>query len=112
MYLVAIDDEHVDKLIASSPYYSAYTVPADTYSMPEDVQTVAVAAVVLVRDDVSEDSVYTFVSTIFNNIDAISQQHGKGAELSIEFASSMTSVPYHPGAAKYFAEHDIEVATK
>ena len=112
VYLVAIDDEHVDKLIASSPYYSAYTVPADTYSMPEDVQTVAVAAVVLVRDDVSEDSVYTFVSTIFNNIDAISQQHGKGAELSIEFASSMTSVPYHPGAAKYFAEHDIEVATK
>ena len=45
VYLVAIDDEHVDKLIAASPYYSAYTVTADTYGMPEDVQTVAVAAV-------------------------------------------------------------------
>ena len=39
-------------------------------------------------------------------------QHGKGAELSLEFASSMTSVPYHPGAAKYFAEKGFEVATK
>ena len=112
VYLVAIDDEHVDKLIAASPYYSAYTVTADTYGMPEDVQTVAVAAVVLVRDDVSDDAVYTFVSTIFNNIDAISEQHGKGAELNLDFAASMTSVPYHPGAAKYFAEQGLEVATK
>ncbi len=112
VYLVAIDDEHVDKLIAASPYYSAYTVTADTYGMPEDVQTVAVAAVVLVRDDVSDDAVYTFVSTIFNNIDAIAEQHGKGAELNVEFAANMTSVPYHPGAAKYFAEQGLEVATK
>lgn len=102
----------MDKLLASSPYYSAYTIAADVYGTPEDVQTVAVAAVVLVRDDVSDDDVYTFVSTIFDNIDAISEQHGKGAELSLEFASSMTSVPYHPGAAKYFAEKGFEVATK
>ena len=112
VYLVSIDDEHMDKLLSSSPYYSAYTIAADVYGTPEDVQTVAVAAVVLVRDDVSDDDVYTFVSTIFDNIDAISEQHGKGAELSLEFASSMTSVPYHPGAAKYFAEKGFEVATK
>ena len=112
VYLVSIDDEHMDTLLASSPYYSAYTIAADVYGTPEDVQTVAVAAVVLVRDDVSDDDVYTFVSTIFDNIDAISEQHGKGAELSLEFASSMTSVPYHPGAAKYFAEKGFEVATK
>ena len=112
VYLVSIDDEHMDKLLASSPYYSAYTIAADVYGTPEDIQTVAVAAVVLVRDDVSDDDVYTFVSTIFDNIDAISEQHGKGAELSLEFASSMTSVPYHPGAAKYFAEKGFEVATK
>ena len=112
VYLVSIDDEHMDKLLSSSPYYSAYTIAADVYGTPGDVQTVAVAAVVLVRDDVSDDDVYTFVSTIFDNIGAISEQHGKGAELSLEFASSMTSVPYHPGAAKYFAEKGFEVATK
>ena len=112
VYLVSIDDEHMDKLLASSPYYSAHPIAADVYGTPEAVQTAAVAAVVLVRDDVSDDDVYTFVSTIFDNIDAISEQHGKGAELSLEFASSITSVPYHPGAAKYFAEKGFEVATK
>lgn len=110
VYLVSIDDEHIDDLLAKSPYYTAYTVPADTYGMPEDVQTVAVAAVVLARNDVSEDAVYTFTSTIFDNIDAIAEQHGKGAELSLEFASSITDVPYHPGAAKYFAEKGFDVA--
>ena len=110
VYLVSIDDKHIDDLLAKSPYYTAYTVPADTYGMPEDVQTVAVAAVVLARNDVSEDAIYTFTSTIFDNIDAIAEQHGKGAELSLEFASSITDVPYHPGAAKYFAEKGFDVA--
>lgn len=110
VYLVSIDDEHADKLVAASPYYTKYTVTADTYGLPEDATTVAIAAVVLARNDVSEDAVYDFVSTVFNNIDAISEQHGKGAELSLEFASSITDVPYHPGAAKYFAEKGITVA--
>lgn len=110
VYLVSIDDEHMDTLLASSPYYARSTISADTYGTPDDIQTVAVAAVVLVRDDVSEDAVYKFVSTIFENSGSI--QHGKAEELSVEFGSSITAVPYHPGAAKYFAEKGIEVATK
>ena len=109
VYLVSIDDEHIDQLLALSPYYSKYTVPAATYGMPDDASTVAVAAVVLARNDVSDDAVYTFVSTIFDNTDTITEQHAKGAELSLEFASYITDVPYHPGAAKYFAEKGITV---
>jgi hypothetical protein len=69
-----------------------------------------VGAVVLARDDVPEDDIYTFVSTIFDNIDSITEQHAKGGELDLEFASSVTSVPYHPGAAKYFEEKGYSVA--
>lgn len=112
VYLVSIDDEHIDKLLELSPYYKPFTVAADVYGMPEDAQTVAIAAVVLARDDVSKDDVYAFVSTIFENIDALKEQHGKGAELSLEFASSITDVPYHPGAAQYFAEKGYDVAVK
>lgn len=75
-----------------------------------DTNTVAVGAVIIVRDDVPEDEVYALTSTIFENADAIAEQHAKGAELDLNFASSMTSIPYHPGAAKYFAEKGIEVA--
>ena len=107
VYLVSIDDEHIDQLLAASPYYSKFTVTADTYGMPEDCQTVAVGAVVLVRNDVSEDAVYSFVSTIFENIGDF--QISKAEELDLAFASSITDVPYHPGAAKYFAEKGFTV---
>ena len=113
VYLVNLDDEHIEKLIAESPYYTKYVIPAGTYEgLDTDTTTVAVGAVVIVNDEVSEDAVYQTVSTIFENIDAITKQHAKGGELNLEFASSMTSIPYHPGAAKYFAEKGITVPTK
>ena len=110
VYLVSIDDAHIDDLIAASPYYSKYVIPADTYGLPEDCQTVAVGAVILARDDVSDDAVYDFVSTIFDNAGDI--QHGKAAELDLAFAASITDVPYHAGAARYFAEKGFDVPTK
>lgn len=76
-----------------------------------DTNTVAVGAVVIARDDVPEDQIYAFVSNIFENAAEIAESHGKANELSLEYAASMTSVPYHPGAAKYFEEKGIEVAS-
>ena len=110
MYLVSLDAEHIAALQETSPYYTEYTIPADTYEGVAEATTVAVGAVVIARDDVSEDDVYNFVSSIFENIDSIS--HGKAAELNLEFATSITNIPYHPGAAKYFSEKGIEVPTK
>ena len=109
VYLVSLDKEHIDNLIASSPYYKEYTIAKDVYNTPEDVTTVAFAAVVIARNDVSEAAVYNFVSAVFNDIDSIS--HAKKSELNVDFAASITDVPYHPGAAKYFAEKDITVKT-
>ena len=109
IYLVSLDQEHIDKLIQSSPYYSAYTITADTYGTPEDCTTVAVGAVVIAGNDVSEDAVYDFVSTIFDNKGSLG--HAKEAELDLEFATSITNVPYHPGAAKYFEEQGVTVPT-
>ena len=74
-----------------------------------DTSTVSVGAVVIARDDVPTDQIYAFVSTIFNNLDAIAAQHGKGAELNLEAAASVKGVPYHPGAAKYFEEKGLKV---
>ena len=109
---MSLDDEHIDKLLADSPYYSKTTISKDTYNMPEDVTTVAVGAVVIARDDVSDADVYNFLFGIFENVDSITAAHAKGAELDLDFAAGVTNVPYHPGAARYFAEKGYEVPTK
>ena len=108
-YLISLDDEHVDKLIEISSAYSKTLIPAGTYEgIDEDVVTVGVKATIIANEDVTEDEAYTIVSTIFENVDAITEAHAKGAELNLEYASSC-GLPYHAGAAKYFAEKGIEV---
>lgn len=112
IYLVPIDEEHLATLLETCPYYSENVIASDVYGLEEDVTTVAVGAVVIASDEVSEDDVYNFVSTVFENVEEITAAHAKGAELDLEYATSVTDVPYHAGAAKYFAEKGIEVPTK
>lgn len=110
--LVSLDDEHIDKLLASSPYYAKCTIPADVYGLDADTTTVGVGAVILARDDVSEDAIYALCADIFDNAADLVSSHAKYGELSLEYAASITSVPYHAGAVKYFAEHNMTVAGK
>ncbi len=112
VYLVGFDDEHVLWLIAKSPYYSMNVIKRDVYGNDDDVVTVAVGAVVIARDDVSDVDVYNFLTGVFDNKDEITKAHAKGAELDLKFAASYTAVPYHPGAVKYYGEKDMKVAGK
>ena len=109
-YLVPIDGDVAEKLMKECPFYTEYTVPAKTYAgQKEDVKTVTVKATLIVSASASEEDVYKLTAAIFDNIDAITAENGKGAELSIENATSGMTVPFHKGAAKYFAEKGIDV---
>lgn len=108
--LVSLDDEHIDKLIASSPYYSKNVIAKDVYGTAEDCTTVAIGAVVLARDDVSDADVYNFLYGTFEDIPNLS--HGKAAELDLDFATSITAVGYHPGAVAYYADKGYTVPAK
>ncbi len=111
-YLVPIDGEVADNLLASCPFYTIHTIPAGTYGgQTEDVQTVTVKATLIVSADASEEAVYALTAAIFDNAEAIAAENAKGAELSLENATSGMTVPFHSGAAKYFAEKGITVPT-
>ena len=112
VYLVQLDDQHIMSLLTESPYYSKNVIAKDVYGTDEDVVTVAVGAVVIARDDVSDADVYNFMYGVFENLDEITAAHAKGAELNLGFAASYTAVPYHPGAVKYFAEKGMKVSGK
>jgi len=109
VYLVSLDDEHIDALLENSPYYSKAVIPAETYGMPEDAVTVAIGAVVIASNDVADVDVYNFLVGVFENLEELAQVHDKANELSLEFAASLAGVPYHPGAAQYFADKGIEL---
>lgn len=112
-YLVPIDGAVAEKLMADCPFYTTFKIPAGTYQgQTEDVTTVTVKATLIVSADASEEDVYKLTAAIFDNIDAIAAENAKGAELSIENATSGMTVPFHAGAAKYFAEKNVTVAVE
>ena len=74
--------------------------------------TVTVKATLIVAASASEDDVYKLTKAIFDNADAIASENGKGAELSVENATTGMAAPFHAGAAKYYAEKGVTVETK
>jgi len=86
-------------------------IPAGTYEGQEaDVVTVGVKATIIANGQVTDDQAYAIVKAIFEGKDAITEAHAKGADLDLAYASTC-GVPYHPGAARYFAEQGITVET-
>lgn len=63
-------------------------------------------------ESLDEDTVYDMTAAIFDHADEISAENAKGAELSLENATSGMTIPFHKGAARYYAEHGITVDTK
>lgn len=111
--LISIDEEHMAKLLAACPWYAALTIPAGTYAgFDEDAVTITVKATLVCRADLDDAVAYTIVKTIFDNTAAIAELHGKGAELNLSFATEGIAVPFHAGAARYFAENGIDVAVE
>ena len=111
--LVPIDGEIAATIMAACPYYTEYKIPAGTYKgQDEDVTTITVKATLIVSADLDEDTVYNITKAIFDNIDGIKAEHAKGAELSIENATSGMTAPFHKGAAKYFAEKGVTVTAE
>lgn len=110
--LISIDDEHMTKLLDACPWYASYTIPAGTYKGQDaDAVTVTVKATLVCRADLPDDVAYGIVSTIFNNTGDIAALHAKGAEFSLAFATEGIAVPFAKGAAQYYAENGITVAT-
>jgi TRAP transporter TAXI family solute receptor len=105
--IIPVDDDKIDALIQKYPFYVKTTIPANTYqTVPEEVNTVSVKSMLIVRSDLSEDLVYKVTKAIFENTDKLG--HAKAKEIKIEDALKGVSLPVHPGAKKFFDEKGVQ----
>lgn len=105
--LLSVDDEHAAILMEKYPFYTQYAIPAGTYKNVPEVVTLAVKATFILANTVSEDTAYKLTKALFENIPEIQAAHAKGSELSTKYATEGISVPYHPGALKYYKEAGV-----
>ncbi len=112
VYLINIDGALREKILSACPYYAPLQIPADTYPGQSDpVETITVKATVVVSASLDEETVYNMTAAIFDNAENIAKENAKGAELNLKTATEGMAAPFHEGAARYYAEHGVEVST-
>ena len=109
IYLLSLDAEHA-RILGQNDFYSTDTIPAGTYKgQKKDVLAAAVSAVIVADEGIDEDVIYEFTKDIFAGCKDNADAHAKYADISIERGASITGVPYHTGAAKFYGENGIRV---
>lgn len=109
--LVAVEGKERDALIAKAPFYSADIIPAKTYAgLERPVETVTVSALWISRTNLPEGLHYGAVNGLYGNIRApylLNNGHAKGKNLTLESHHVGVSIPYCPGAARFYKEKGV-----
>ena len=107
--LVPVDGDAAKKICEKYGYYTQTTIPGGTYKgTDDDTPALAIKATLAVSSKLDEQTVYQMTKALFENLDELATAHAKGKEVSAKAAVTGVSVPFHPGAKKYFKEIGLE----
>jgi TRAP transporter TAXI family solute receptor len=97
----------VDKMNAKyGGIYTTGVIPAKTYPGQDKDNRIAVVQNILVANAKMPDQVaYNIVKTLFEKRDELVAVHGEAKAIVLETQNDQnTTIPWHPGAKKYFTE--------
>ena len=98
--IVPIDGDARETVKEDASWFADDTIPGGTYTgVDEDVETVAVQAMIATRADLPEETVEAVTAAIFDNVDDLTT---KTEFISRDSAQDGMSIELHPGAASYF----------
>lgn len=105
LVLIPVTGEAADKICEKYGYYTKTIIPGGTYKgTDEDTEALAIKATLAVNANLDEATVYDMTKALFSNLNELALAHAKGGEVSVEAAVTGVSVPFHPGAVKYYKE--------
>jgi hypothetical protein len=90
----------------ASLYYRA-VIPAATYKMPADVPVIAVANMLVVAESMPEPLAHDITRILFEQQPTLASIHPQARELSVDHAVVGGSIPFHPGAIRYYRERGV-----
>lgn len=95
---------------ASGNIYVSDVIPKGTYpGMTVDNQATAVANLLVANANMSEQTVYNIVKTIFDKHADLVVVHKAAADIKLDRQKPDASpVPWHPGAVKYYKEKGLK----
>lgn len=106
--VIPLSGPEIANLQKQQPYYASVKLPANTYKGQADaVDTLAVMAVWTTHDAVPETMAYEVTKALYENTAIMGQVHAQGKNINLQTAMAVGSVPFHPGALKYYKEKGL-----
>lgn len=103
-----IKGEALEKLQEAFPLVTPHVIPAGTYNYQgkdyPDIHTIALQAVLYVREDLDEDLAYQLTKVMYEKTADIAKAHATGEQIKLENALNGITTDFHPGAIKYYKE--------
>ncbi len=93
------------------PLYIEDVIPKATYrGMDADNRQATVWNILVSHENLSDQTAYNVVKTIFDKRDDLIAVHKEAENFRLENQKAAASpIPFHPGAAKYFAERGVKL---
>ena len=106
--IAAVAGAPINKLVAANPFYAKADIPGKMYKGTDAPQpSFGVLATLVVSADMPEATAYAITKAVFDNFDDFKKLHPAIANITKEGSLQGNSVPFHPGAVKYFKEKGL-----
>jgi TRAP transporter TAXI family solute receptor len=106
-----------DSLVAAmnKKYGNLYVqdrIPKDTYrGMEADNKQATVMNLLVAHQNMDDKTAYAIVKAVFEHLDELVRVHGEAQNFKLENQKTAAAggIPWHPGAAKYYAERGVKL---
>jgi TRAP transporter TAXI family solute receptor len=104
----------VPKMVAKyGPVYYVFEIPKGTYpAIDYRSKVVANANFLACHEKLDEKLIYHITRALFDYKPELVKVHKEAENLTLENAVKGSPVPFHPGAARYYGEKNLEVKTQ
>lgn len=105
--------DQIDAMKKLNPGYTLVTIPKGTYpKINKDVKVIGYATHIVASCKLPADAVYAMTKAMAQNIKTMAAVNKAMETLTPKGMAEDVGVPFHPGAAKFYKEAGITVATK
>ena len=108
--LLSIDHTIEKKMKGEYPFYLRTMIPAGTYTgQDEDISTLGVKTVLCVSNKMSDEVAYSLAEIMNTREKELEYSAGVTIEQDDSRVAAGITIPFHPGALKYYEEQGIQV---
>ncbi|MGA0266851.1 MAG: TAXI family TRAP transporter solute-binding subunit [Lysobacterales bacterium] len=109
--LIGLTQPQIAAATAADPAFHPATIPSGVYpGINEAVNTLGVANILVVSEDLPEALVYEVTKALFTQVEQLAAIHPAAGQISIEYTLESMPIPLHPGAIRYLQESGANIS--